>query len=154
MAKDKYAQWLPLNRMTQSAVDTDTRLATVLPTVPSEGLLMVVHAIQMMVSPPPNVDNSWVLPYIVVRDEIPSLESPFLVTMIEAHQQGIGGGETEDMTPIQTFPKPFLIAHSRIWLGCASHLTGVANATAARILYTLEKVSTEEFFEAIASYGN
>jgi len=158
MAKDKFAQWLNLNKCTQSAADVLTFSETIIPTSPEEGKVIAVHAVDFMVGMLTGVDANWVMPVIATRPDLGLADlvpgSPYLVAWTEEEMRF----NTDGMSsfPVQkqiNYPVPFLIAHQKLYLYATSSITGEIQTVRARILFTFEKVSTEEFFQALAAFG-
>jgi len=158
MAKDKFAQWLNLNKVVQTANDVLTYSETIIPTSPEEGKVIAVHAIDFMVGMPQAVDECYVAPFIATRPglALPDLMpgSPYLVDWAEVEvTMATSGLGLFNVKELHTYPMPFLIAHPKLYLYATSSLTGTVQTMRARILFTFEKVTTQEYFEALAAFG-
>ncbi|MBA7549532.1 hypothetical protein ES705_42019 [subsurface metagenome] len=158
MAKDKFAQWLNMNPVTQTGNDVLTHSETIIPTSPEEGKVIAIHAVDFMCGMLTAVDACWVMPVIATRpglglgDLVPG--SPYLVAWTEQEMRfNTDGMSAFDVQRMLTYPVPFLVAHQKLYLYATSAVTGEAQVMRARILFTFEKVSTEEFFQALAQFG-
>jgi len=157
MARDKYAQWMGMNPATQSAIDTATRARTILPTNPLEGLVMLIHAIELFCGAPAAVAENWVSAVLSSIDAAVFVQDPEHVASYELKAVGApAAGFT--IFPIMgrgnliNYDKPFIYPLQHMYLGCYSSITGVVNNAQCRILYTLVKVTTEELLQAIAAW--
>ncbi len=158
MAKDKFAQWLNMNKCTQSAADVLTHSETIIPTSPEEGKVIAVHAIDFMLGMLTGVDANWVMPVIATRpglglgDLVPG--SPYVIAWHEKEMRfNTDGMAAFDVQHQINYPVPFLIAHQKLYLYASSAVTGEIQTMRARILFTFEKVSTEEYFQALSAFG-
>jgi hypothetical protein len=159
MAKDKFAQWLNLNKCTQTGNDVLTDSETIIPTSPEEGKVIAVHGIDFMVGMLAGVDGCWVQVTIATRPDLGLADlvpgSPYVVAWHEKEMRGTTatGMTAFDVQHSIQYTKPFLVAHQKLYLYAASATTGEAQTVRARILFTFEKVSMEEFFQALAAFG-
>ena len=155
MAKDKYMQWLRLPRLAQTGADVTTEVEVKLPTVPEEGLVMVIHEICFMALAAPAIDGSWQQMTLATQSGIASgslrYDNEAVIDLHEVRCSGAAGG-LSDVNYRHVYPKPFILAHPNLFLYITSALTTLANVIQGRIGFTFEKVSTEEFFQALASY--
>jgi len=158
MAKDKFAQWLNLNPAVQTGNDVLTHSETIIPTSPEEGKVIAVHAIDFMMGMLTIVDGCWVMPVIATRpglglaDLVPG--SPYLVAWHEKElREATSGIGIFNVQHSINYPVPFLIAHPKLYLYASSSITAETQTMRARILFTFEKVSTEEYFQALAQFG-
>lgn len=160
MAKDKYAQWMNMNKCTQTGNDVLTDEETITPCSPAEGLVMAVHAIDYLIGDLNSIPvDSWIQftiatkPDLSLADLVPG--SPYLVAWAEVggERTGTGGSATYKIQDQINYPVPFLVAHPKLYLYAASANSGVAQTVRARILFTFVKVSAEEFFEALTAFG-
>lgn len=158
MAKDKFAQWLNLNKALQTVADTLISSETIIPTSPEEGKVIAVHAIEFMVGMLQAVDECWVAPFIATRPDLTLAQlmpgSPYLIDWCEKEvTMATSGLGIFNVNERHVFPMPFLIAHPKLYLYATSSQTGTVQTVRARILFTFEKVSTQEYFEALAQFG-
>ncbi|MBA7680951.1 hypothetical protein ES703_89272 [subsurface metagenome] len=160
MAKDKFAQWFNMNKAVQAVADEEISVETLLPTNPKEGLVMAVHAIDFLTGMAVGIDGSWTSAHICTRPDLDMAGimpgSPYLIAWIERATRGLTANGMSVYSPQAqiNYPKPFLIAHPKLYLYAASSATTEVQTVRARILFTFEKVSTEEFFEALAAFGS
>lgn len=152
---DKFMQWMGM-RVAQTVADTDIREEVTLPTNPAIGLVMAVHSIQLFCGQAQETpDGNWVMCYLTTADKIVALDYTETIDMMELHTilQGAAGLGNQHLMELHDFPVPFLIAHPKIWIGCSSNATGTTNTAMARIGFTFEYVTPEEFFQALAAFG-
>jgi len=158
MAKDKFAQWLGMNKCVQSGNDVLTFAKTVIPTNAKLGLVIAVHAIEFMVGDLRGVDQEWVAPFLATKPDLtlatlmPGSEGLIDWAEISTIATATGLG-TFSVKQLHSYPMPFLIAHPALYLYATSAVTGATQTVRCRILFTFEKVSAEEFFEALAQFG-
>lgn len=160
MAKDKFAQWMQMNKATQAVADTLIGVETITPCSPSNQLLMAIHRVELMMGDLNSIPaDSWIATFIATRPDLALADlmpgSPYLIAWQEicGERVGAAGIATYENNQCQNFPVPFLVAHPKLYLYATSANTGLAQTVRARLLFTLEKVSTEEFFQALTEYG-
>jgi len=155
-SKDKYMQWLRLPILAQPGADVLATVEVKLPTVPEEGLVMLVHQIDFMPLMPPAIDGSWAQMTLATHDGIAygqlTYANEAVIDLHESRCSGSAGGILPGVNHTHRFDPPFIIAHPSLWMYNTSALTTLANLVWGRIGFTFEKVSTEEFFQALASY--
>lgn len=158
MAKDKFAQWLNMNAVVQSGNDVLTYGETITPASPEEGKCLAIHAADLFVGELPQINGAWVAVFVATRPGLALADlmpgSPYLIVWQEWEAR-IGTTGAADYTPsnLQVFPKPFLVAHQKLYLYATSSITGLTQTMRARLLFTFEKVTTEEYFQALAQFG-
>ncbi|MBA7704483.1 hypothetical protein ES703_113295 [subsurface metagenome] len=154
--QDKYMQWLRLPRLAQTGVDVPTEVEVKLPTIPEDGLVMVIHEIDFMPIMPPAIDGSWAQMTLATQSGIPygslRYDNEAVIDLHESRCSGSAGGILPTICHRHVYPKPFIIAHPNLFMYVTSALTTLVNIINGRIGFTFEKVSTEEFFQALASY--
>jgi len=154
--KDKFMQWLRLPRLAQTGADVTTEVEVKLPTIPEEGLVMVVHEIDFMALMPPAIDGSWAQMTLATISGIASgslrYDNEAVIDLQESRCSGSAGGILPGINHRHLYPTPFIIAHPNLHMYNTSSATTLANVIHGRIGFTFEKVSTEEFFQALASY--
>lgn len=158
MAKDKFAQWLSLNPVTQSAADVLTYSETIIPTSPEDGKVIAIHAADLFVGEVVLVNGAWCAVFVATRPDLALADlmpgSPYLVAWQEWESRiATQGASQYPPSNLQTFPIGFLVAHPKLYLYATSNITGAAQTMRARLLFTFEKVTTEEYFQAFAQFG-
>lgn len=158
MPKDKFAQWLNLNPVTQTGNDVLTHSETITPASPEDGKCLAIHASDLFVGEVPLVNGAWCAVFVATRPGLALADlmpgSPYLIAWQEWESRiNAQGAATYTPSNLQIYPVPFLVAHQKLYLYATSNITGAAQTMRARLLFTFEKVSTEEYFQALAQFG-